>query len=280
MIYNIYKLKQRIQGFRNSDLKTAHDGGHKRFLLGTGMNISETHNKRLSINDRGIKTRNARGFICAIIVLAFSACPNYYPPKQEQPEETPPFVWDDALFVSGTGEDGKERTIFRTNSERYWTLEGMTIWTVGSVAAREPFAGRTVTMGKSLGFSGGGYGIVFCQKEYAVNGKTTPSMLVAMVNNEGQYILGRATGGVFTDYGWWKQTPYLNRGAGAANVITVAYDEKSGDYRLDINGHFIERFRDGGEPELKGGKNGYIVVISPFDKFPSSGIDVYFMEDP
>jgi hypothetical protein len=241
------------------------------------MKISETHNTCLSMKDRGIRMRNACHFIPVLIAVMLTACPNNFPEKQEQTESAPPFVWDDALFVSDGSEDGKERTVFRTNNEKYRTLEGMTLWTVRGDAQAE-FAGRTVTMGKSLGYSGGGYGIVFCQKEYAVKGKSTPAMLVAMINNEGQYIVGKATGGVFTDYGWWKQTPYLNRGAGAANEITVTYEKESGDYLLTINGHDIEHFRDGGEPELKGGKNGYIVVITPYDKFPSSGIDVYFME--
>jgi len=245
----------------------------------TGMIISGTHNKRFSIRNKGITIRKAHSFIFVLIVLMLSACQDYNLPKQEQPEETPPFARNDALFVSEKSEDGKERTVFRTNNERYWTLEGMTIWTVKG-GAQEPFAGRTVTMEKPSGYSGGGYGIVFCQNEYVTNGREEPVMLVAMINNEGQYIVGRAAGGVFADYGWWKRTPYLNRGAGAANEVTVAYEAGSGDYRLEINGYYIENFRDGGKPELSGGKNGYIVVISPFDKFPSSAIDVYFTEEP
>jgi hypothetical protein len=47
---------------------------------------------------------------------------------------------------------------------------------------------------------------------------------------------------------------------------------------LEINGYEIERFRDEGEPSLSVGRNGYIVVITPYDKFPESGIDVYFVE--
>jgi len=222
--------------------------------------------------------RNVYIIIPALLVIILTACPNNIPPKQEQHENTPQVVWNDTLFVPVISEDGKERTVFRTNSEKYWSPEGMTIWMVRGEPL-EPFTGRIVTMGKSSGFSGGGYGIVFCQKECIVNGKTVPVMLVVMVNNEGQYIIGKATGGVFNDYGWWKQTPYLNRGAGAENEIKITYEEGNGDYRLDINGYFIEYFRDGGEPELKGGKNGYIVVITPYDKFTSSGIDVYFLEE-
>jgi hypothetical protein len=44
----MYKYKQCIQGFQNSDLETVHEGGHIRFLRETGMTISDNHNKRLS----------------------------------------------------------------------------------------------------------------------------------------------------------------------------------------------------------------------------------------
>jgi hypothetical protein len=83
---------------------------------------------------------------------------------------------------------------------------------------------------------------------------------------------------VYEDIGWWKTSAYLNRGMGAENEVGVSYEEESGEYKIEINGKEAERFMDEGEPVLKGGRNGYIAVITPYDKFPESGIDVYFEE--
>jgi hypothetical protein len=221
--------------------------------------------------------RSIYGWALAAGALAISGCSNSYTPTQGPLSEKPPAERVDELFAAEGTEEGMRKTAFRTNNERYWTLEGATVWTVWG--EEEEFADRTVKMGKSVGYAGGGYGIVFCQGEYEIEGKPEPAMLVAMVNNEGDYIIGKAVGGVFTDLGWWKKTPYLQRGAGAVNEIRVSYENGNSEYRLEINGYFIERFRDDNEPALRGGKNGYIVVITPFDKFPETGIDVYFMEE-
>jgi hypothetical protein len=209
--------------------------------------------------------------------LTLTGCPDSYTPGQKKLEEEPPLTRADELFVPGEIENGRVQTVFATNDRRFWTLEGMTLWTVWGDGSKA-FDSRTVSMGKSLGFSGGGYGMVFCQGEHQVNGAARPAMLVVMVNNEGNYIIGKAVGGIFTAFGWWKATPHLHRGAGVMNEVTVTYEEESGGYRLDINGHFIERFRDDEEPVLRRGKDGYIVVITPFDQFPQSGVAAYFRE--
>jgi hypothetical protein len=207
-------------------------------------------------------------------------CPDAYRTNKEKPDGSQHVVRMDEMFVSEEEDAGanRTRTVFRTNDKRYWTLNGMTVWTVWD-GGETDFDSRTVTMGKSIGYSGGGYGVVFCQGEYEVKGIKTPVMLVVMINNEGQYIIGKAVGGVFTDIGWWKASPYLRRGSGAANEVRVFYEAGNSEYCLEINGYVIENFRDDGVPALRGGKNGYIVVITPYDKFPESGIDVYFMEE-
>jgi hypothetical protein len=219
------------------------------------------------------------GWMLVTAALTAAGCPvPYTPGGHTGGAERPPYARIDDLFVPEEAEGGQIRTVFAINNRQYWTLEGLTLWTVWGEGEGE-FTSRTVTMGKSSGYSGGGYGMVFCQGEYEVNGLQEPAMLVVMVNNEGYYIIGKAVGGVFTDIGWWKETAYLHRGAGAGNEIKVSYEEESGEYRLDINGYFIERFRDDEEPALRSGKNGYIVVITPFDQFPQSAIAVYFTEE-
>ena len=222
--------------------------------------------------------RYAIGWMVMIVSLLLIGCPDSYTPERKPPaEDMPPFLWGDELFVSEDVGGGLTRTVFRTNDKQYWTYEGMTMWTVWG-DGEDIFDSRTVTMGKSTGYSGGGYGIVFCHGEYEVEEKLTLAMLVVMVNNEGQYIIGKAIGGIFNDIGWWKSTPYLHRGTGATNELTMSYEKENGEYCLTINGYEIERFRDDSAPALRKGKNGYIAVITPFDKFPESGIDVYYLE--
>ena len=210
--------------------------------------------------------------------LIFMSClEGYIPDRTWLPEAPPPYFHAEELFLSEDYGDGMTRTVFKTNDVKYWTLEGLTMWTVWGEGEAE-FDRRTVKIAKTRGYAGGGYGIVFCHDEYNVGGKKTPAMLVVMINGEGYYLIGKVQGGIFKDFGWWKTTPYINKSAGYYNEVTVRYEKGNGEYVLEINGSEIERFRDESEPALRGGKNGYIAVITPFDKFPDSGIDVYFLE--
>lgn len=179
------------------------------------------------------------------------------------------------LFVTDGEIDGLTKTVFRTNDKKYWTYEGATLWTVwgGSTGS---FSSRTVKLTKTSGHSSGGYGIVFCHGEYEIDGKQTQVMLVVMINNDGQYLVGKTVGGVFTDFGWWKSTSYINKSPGFLNEIKLDYS--GGRYVLRINGYEVDSFSDDSYPILSGGKNGYIVVISPYDNFPTSFVDVYFLE--
>jgi hypothetical protein len=214
-------------------------------------------------------------FLLTGMIVTGCPSPNNTEQENEVPDQNPALEREDDLFVLESDANGQEWTVFRTTSERFNSPEGATLWTVWG-DENEIFTSRTVVMGKSSGFPWAGYGIVFCQSERYIDGRTQPVMLVVMINNEGQYIIGEAEGGVFTDFGWWKDTPRLNRGAGVVNEITVSYEEESREYRLEINGHFIEHFRQEGEMERRG-RNGYITVITPFDVFPIPGINVYFM---
>jgi len=219
---------------------------------------------------------------CAVItvLLFFTGCPQWHTPERDPlPEEPPPFSWSDELFASEKIEDGLTLTNFKTNDLKYWTHEGATVWTVWGETGTV-FNSRKVSMSKPIGFSGGGYGIVFCHNIHDIDGESVPVMLVVMINNSEQYIIGKAVGGVFTDFGWWKSTPHLRHGAGSLNEIIVIYEEDIEKYCLIINGNIIERFSDDNDdyPVLRSGRNGYIAVITPFDNFPVSGIDIYFWE--
>jgi len=227
-----------------------------------------------------METRNRiiiPALITALITLLMTAGCALPDTPEEKEKDKPAFKQVDELFVQTEDVGGEKKTIFRTNDEKYRRLEGMTIWTV-SGERKEKFEERKVKTGKPTGYSGGGYGIIMCHGEYEVKGTRQNVMLVVMLNNEGQYIIGKAVGGVFNDFGWWKASPYLQRGMGVMNEIRVSYEEESLEYALEINGYVAEKFRDEGEPALSGGKNGYIVVITPYDKFPGSGVDVYFIE--
>jgi len=212
-----------------------------------------------------------------ITTIILTNCSN--PHNNERPEwgEIPPPIWSGELFESEADGYGYTRTTFRTNDPQHWNQEGSTIWTVwGDTEA--VFESRTVRMAKTSGEPVGGFGIVFCQGEHEINGRLLPAMLVVMINNVGEYIVGKAIGGVFTDFNWWQSTAHLNRGSGSSNEITVTFDEDNGQFILIINGHEIERFRDDNEPRLRSGRNGYITVITPFDNFPVTGINILFWE--
>ena len=215
--------------------------------------------------------------LISTLFFVFSCDFKFMPEKKGVPEPLPPVAWADELFEAELQEDGKTKTIFKLNDTKYWTTEGSTIWTVwGEV---EPFRERTVSMSKSDGYTSGGYGIVFCHDEYEVEGKKASAMLLVMINNEGQFITGKAIDSVFTPYGWWKDTPYLLRVAGSINTIKVLYDDDKNEYCLEINGHEVDRFLDTTSPVLRDGRNGYVVVVTPYDNFPITGVDVYFIEE-
>ena len=217
-------------------------------------------------------------FLPAAVCLAFFSCDfSFAPPSGGEREIPPPAVWADGMFEEEEIENGVTKTVFRTNDEKFRTSEGSTVWTVRGEKS-EIFASRTVKAAKASGNSSGGYGIVFCHDTYVVGGNAVQAMLVAMINNDGGYITGKAVGSAFTPFGWWKTSPFVNRIPGSANEITVSYDEEKDEYVLSINGNETERFKDGSEPFLRKGRNGYVVVITPFDNFPVTGIDVSFFE--
>jgi hypothetical protein len=213
-------------------------------------------------------------------VLVLAGCSTPYRGDGETDAETGTgVIRADRLFVSSEEGEGRTKTVFRTNDEKYWSWKGTTVWTTWGDVVPAPFTGRTVEMGKVNGDEGGGYGMVFCQGDRVVGGKTEKTMLLVMINNRGEYMIGEVVGSRFTEFAWWKTSPYLNRNAGAKNEVRVLCDAVSGEFSLFLNGALTETFRDDAEPVHREGRNGYVVVITPYDRFPSEDVDVYFIED-
>jgi hypothetical protein len=131
-------------------------------------------------------------------------------------------------------------------------------------------------MSKPQGAASAGYGLVLCQGTREVNGQEVPTMLTVMINNEGEYTVGKVIGGRYETLVWWTATTRLNSGLGAPNEL----ETRPGDagIKLIINGTEETEIVDAIEPIHQGGKNGYIVVIAPMDKFPSESVDVVFIE--
>ncbi|QQO10705.1 hypothetical protein [Breznakiella homolactica] len=170
-------------------------------------------------------------------------------------------------------------TRFTTSDPQYWSRNGFTVWTVWDEGAKDPFEERTVLVNKPKGNSSAGYGLVICQGTREVGGENTVTMLTVMVNNNGEYALGKVIGGNYESKQWWTATSYLTSGEGMVNTLTVTYTAASQEYLLKINGYDVQRFTDELAPVHTGGRNGYVVVISPVDRFPASEVDVYFTEE-
>jgi hypothetical protein len=208
--------------------------------------------------------------------LLLGACLGPYEPKDEIPEETGGFALVSELFEEISESGGGKTTRFHTNDNRYWSEYGYTLWTVWGDDTLIPFAERTVTMSKPKGFASACYGMVICQGTRPAEGKNTLTMLTVMINNAGQYALGKVIGGRYEEILELTLSPYLQAGTGAPNTLRVEYN--GGIFSLFINGEFTHSFTDAIEPVHSGGRNGYIVVIAPIDKFPEGEVDVYFTE--
>jgi hypothetical protein len=192
----------------------------------------------------------------------------------ETPVESDGVEQADLLFeeINSSGEGITTR--FHPGSGRYWSRNGYTLWTVWG--DDEPFTERTVNMTKTKGYGGAGYGLVFCQGIRGQGESAAPTMLTVMINTNGQYALGKVIGGRYEDVQWWTNTSLLREGPGAPNTVTVRYTGE--EFILLLNGQIARTFKDETEPRHSAGRNGYIAVIAPADKFPEGEVDVYFTE--
>jgi hypothetical protein len=169
-------------------------------------------------------------------------------------------------------------TRIHTNDPKYWSLAGHTLWTVwGSEGPGDEFTERTVTVSKAKGDALAGYGLVLCQGERPVREEGPgQTMLVILINNSGEYAIGKFAKGQYESLIWWTASPALRAGAGAPNELHV---KKDGDaFVVEANGMEAVRFIDSGEPRHSGGRNGYVAVISPLDRFPEGEVDIYYTE--
>ena len=213
------------------------------------------------------------------LLLMLSACANALtaPTTPGGGDEGGGSVQDDSLFVY----DGANSTYsFYTTDASYVGPNGYTLWSL-SRPSQSPFLSRDVTLVKSSGNLYAGFGIVFC--EYALSGGTE-TMLVAMINANGQYSVGEATGSVYAPYtaSTWVDanalSQVLNKGYGASNELALSRDAGSGQFSLMLNGVHVFDFKDQRLPLVTGGGEGYLAVISPQESFPDKPVSIVFTE--
>lgn len=163
----------------------------------------------------------------------------------------------------------------QTNEERFWSPSEYTVWTVWDEGESDPFTTRTVTLSKSEGEATAGYGFILCYANRPGFGLT---MLTVKINVYGQYTIGKVIAGKYQAIVPWTSSASLLKNYDTSNIITVTYDNDASEYTLTINDTMVQTFKDESEPRHTGGKNGYLVVLSPYDSFPSETVDVSFTE--
>ena len=215
--------------------------------------------------------------LCLIFAITFFSmgCISPNNPDVITNADTPVFEMTSDLFEE-IGENAGLKTVrFYTNDTLYWSQHGYTVWTVwGNENA--PFVERTVLMSKPKGYAAACYGFVICQGRRIIDGKETDTMLTVMINNEGRYALGKVIGGRYEALFDLTSSPHLNSGAGAPNTVQVKFDGEL--FLLYFNGTLERSFSDTIEPVHISGRDGYIVVIAPSDRFPEGEVDIYFTE--
>jgi len=160
---------------------------------------------------------------------------------------------------------------FSTNDSAYITERGYTLWAL-KAAAQSPFISREVVLTKTSGSAEAGYGIVFCHHDAGER------MLVAMIDAQGEYIVGEALGSTFSAIVPWTSSTYLRRGYNQDNTIELSLDSGARTFSLEINGNVVKSFAAIESDYDLSGDNGYLVVVSPWDSFPGTPVSVNFKE--
>lgn len=203
------------------------------------------------------------------LLLALPGCPR---PADDLPVPAP--VEDatperkDELFVR---DPGTGRIVFSTNDPGNWSENGYSIWTI-SGSEDEAFSAMEAEMAKTEGDLTAGYGIVFCHHQTDL-GETA---LILMLNASGEYLVGELLNGRFEEIVPWTASAELKPDLNRANRARVELAD--GEFAVSLNGAEACRFRDEEAPCHDRGGSGYVVVISPLDDFPRSGVTVVFGE--
>ena len=175
------------------------------------------------------------------------------------------------LFVPQEDDSGKYT--FFTNDPALWGPYGCTLWALTGTR-QEPFAERGLAMQKISGDAAAGFGAILCHRDDQLWGET---MLVVLINTRQEYTVGEVTGAQFQYLQPWAQCPALVAGY-ALNRLRVQSD---GDgFSVYFNDALAGSFQDEEAPLHLGGDDGLIVVISPQDQFPETGVHVVFEELP
>jgi len=227
--------------------------------------------------ERKMNIKGNKKTILAVVILTLMinmSCKVENTPEEEN-KEINGIKEASELFIELEEElDGKVTTRLHTNDKKYYGINGSTLWTVWG--EEEDFKEREVKMSKAKGSAAAGYGLVICHGVREVEGKEEETMLVVMINNQGEYAIGKVIGGKYDSLVWWTKSGAIRGWAGAPNEIKISKEEE--EFIVSGNGAEITRFVDAEEPRHTGGKNGYVVVISPQDRNTGNEVDVYFTE--
>jgi hypothetical protein len=202
-------------------------------------------------------------------VLLLSSCP--ITPSTVEPGAVPgeDIAERSDLFVEP--EEDPATRVFFTNDPALWGPYGCTVWTLTG-SRQEPFAARELELQKISGDGTAGFGAVLCRRYDELLGET---MLVVLINTRQEYTVGEVTKAQFQYLVSWADCPALVKGY-ALNRLRV--ESEGENYSVYFNGVLACSFRDEEEPLHSGGDDGLIVVISPQDRFPETGVHVVFRE--
>jgi hypothetical protein len=204
-----------------------------------------------------------------LAILFFGSCP--LTPILEESGSVPD---NDIALLSElfeqSGQDPRTRVFF-TNDPALQGLYGCTAWALTG-SRQEPFAARELLLQKASGDGAAGFGVILCCRQDEQLGET---MLVVLINTRRKFTIGEVTEAQFRYIVPWTECTALVEG-NAFNRLRV---QSGGEgFSLYFNGILACSFKDEEEPLHPGGDDGLIVVISPQDRFPETGVQVVFQE--